>query len=108
MSRLTTFARPFLCAVVLLFAVPFLARAQSTPAPPAISPAQLDEILSSQNRARTFTQVAVSPDGLRVAWLQAGQIRFAPIDNLLQNQEITAPGQSCIASEFVWSPNSAS
>ncbi|HEY1805673.1 MAG TPA: S9 family peptidase [Terracidiphilus sp.] len=71
-----------------------------------MSPDQLDAILSSQSRARTVTQVAVSPDGKRVAWLQAGEIRVASLDNLLRSQEIT--GQSCAASEFVWSPNSAS
>ena len=82
------------------------APAQATLAP---SSAQLDEILSSLNRARFIGQVAVSPDGKRLAWLEAGQIRVAPIGNLGQSQLVTAasPGQSCGASDLIWSPGSA-
>jgi len=90
-----------------------VARAQtpsSVPAANAPSRAQLDEILASQNRARTITQVAVSPDGKRIARLEAGQIRVAPLDNLVQSQPITAAasGHSCNASDLIWSPDSAS
>lgn len=76
----------------------------------APSPAKLDEILTSENQARTIAQVAVSPDGKRIAWLEAGQIRVAPIDNLSQSQPVTAaaPGNSCNASDLIWSPDSAS
>ncbi len=102
--------RRSLSAVILLgLSAPFFAHAQTTPAPSAVSPsaAKLDQILSSLNRARTIAQVAVSPDGKRVAWLLAGKIRLTSLDNLVQSQQITAaPGQSCTASEFVWSPNS--
>jgi dipeptidyl aminopeptidase/acylaminoacyl peptidase len=82
------------------------APAQATLAP---SSARLDEVLSSLNRARFLGQVAVSPDGKRLAWLEAGQIRVAPIGNLSQSQLVTAasPGQSCDASDLVWSPGSA-
>jgi dipeptidyl aminopeptidase/acylaminoacyl peptidase len=83
------------------------APAQTTVAPPS---AQLDEILSSQNRARTIAQVVVSPDAKRIAWLEAGQIRVAPFDNLAQSQPVTAAasGQSCNGSDLIWSPASAS
>jgi dipeptidyl aminopeptidase/acylaminoacyl peptidase len=76
----------------------------------APSPAQLDEILASENRARTIAQVAVSPDGERIAWLEAGQIRVAPLDNLALGQPVTAAasGHSCLASNLIWSPDSAS
>jgi dipeptidyl aminopeptidase/acylaminoacyl peptidase len=105
MSR---FMRRLLSAIILPgFFAPLFAHAQSAPAQPAS--AQLNRILASQNRARTIAQLAVSPDGRRVAWLDAGEIRIAPLDNLAHSQQITAaPGQSCTASEFVWSPNSAS
>jgi Tol biopolymer transport system component len=81
------------------------APAQSTVAPLS---AQLDRILSSQNRARTTTQVAISPDAKRIVWLEAGQIRVAPFDNLAHSQPVTAaaPGQSCNASDLIWSPDS--
>jgi dipeptidyl aminopeptidase/acylaminoacyl peptidase len=80
--------------------------AQATLAP---SSARLDEILSSLNRARTIAQVAVSPDGKRLAWLEAGEIRVAPIGNLSQSQPVTAalPEQSCGASDLIWSPGSS-
>jgi dipeptidyl aminopeptidase/acylaminoacyl peptidase len=82
----------------------------SEPAANVPSRVQLDEILASQGSARTIAQVDVSPDGKRVAWLEAGQIRFAPLDNLSQSQPVTAAisGQSCNASDLIWSPDSAS
>jgi dipeptidyl aminopeptidase/acylaminoacyl peptidase len=100
--------RRSLSAFILLgFLAPF-AHAQTAPA--QSTSARLDQILSSHSRARTIAQVAVSPDGKRVAWLDAGEIRVAPLDHFDLSQPVTAatPGQSCTASGFVWSPNSAS
>ncbi|MGA9061878.1 MAG: S9 family peptidase, partial [Terracidiphilus sp.] len=101
-------------ALVLCTASTFPARAQQSgavPSPATLAPstARLDEILSSQNRARSIAQVAISADGKRLAWLQAGEIRVAPLDNLGQSQPVTAasPGQICSASDLVWSPDSA-
>ena len=105
--------RRSLSAFILLgFLAPF-AHAQTAPAQsarPQSTSAQLDQVLSSQSRARAIAQVAVSPDGKRVAWLDAGEIRVAPLDRFDHSQPVTAatPGQSCTASGFVWSPNSAS
>ena len=115
-------SRNFHCAAVLIAfcAVSAAAAGAQTAAPPqtgvAPPPAQLDEILSSQNRVRTISQVAISPDGKRIAWLEAGQIRVAPLNdfgnlaNLAQSQPVTAaaPGQSCNAANLIWSPDSAS
>jgi len=99
MSR---FVRRSLSAVVLLILLaPFSAHTQT-------ASAQLDQILSSQSRARFVAQVAVSPNGKRVAWLDAGEIHVAPIDHFDESQEISAPGQSCASSEFAWSPASDS
>jgi dipeptidyl aminopeptidase/acylaminoacyl peptidase len=88
-------------------------RVQSAAAAPtnvAPSRTQLDDILASQNRARTIGQVALSPDGKRIAWLEAGQIHFALIDGLDHGQPVTAaaPGNTCNASDLAWSPDSAS
>ncbi len=66
--------------------------------------------LSSQRRAQTFGQVAVSPDGKRLAWIDRGEIRVAPVGSLGQSQRITAassPDGSCTESDPVWSPDSA-
>ena len=101
--------RRSLSAFILIgFFATLFARAQSAPAQP--TSAQLDQILSSLNHGRTIAQVAVSPDGKRVAWLEAGEIRFAPLDHFDKSKPITAatPGQPCNVSQFVWSPNSAS
>ncbi len=105
--------RRFRCSLLsLVLCAVSVSHAQSSSAPPSVAPsrAQLDEILTSENRARTITQVAVSPDGKRIAWLEAGQIRLAPLDSLVQSQLVTAaaPGNSCNASDLVWSPDSAS
>jgi dipeptidyl aminopeptidase/acylaminoacyl peptidase len=88
------------------------ALAQSAAAPaqssaPAAS--RLDEVLAHQSRAHFVSQVAVSPDGKRVAWLQAGQLHVAPYASLAQSLAVTAApsGQVCNASQFVWSPGSA-
>ncbi len=74
---------------------------------PASAP-NLDQILSRHSRARATAQVAVSPDGKHVAWLEAAQLRVAPLDHFEQSRPITAaaPGQSCGSSEFAWSPDS--
>jgi dipeptidyl aminopeptidase/acylaminoacyl peptidase len=97
-----------LCATAALSARAQDLSAASSPATLAPSTARLDEILSSQSHARSIGQVAVSPDGKRLAWLRAGQILVAPLDNLGQSQPVTAasPGQSCSASDLVWSPDS--
>jgi dipeptidyl aminopeptidase/acylaminoacyl peptidase len=58
-------------------------------------------------------QVAVSPDGKRLAWTQGAgegsEIRLAPLDNLAESQRITAaaaPGQFCTEGQLAWSPDS--
>ena len=90
------------------------ARAQGLAAAPAqatLAPslARLDEILASQIRGRSVAHVAISPDGRHLAWLEAGEIRVAPLLNLEQSQTVSAAsrGQLCNASDFVWSPDSA-
>ncbi len=98
-----------LSAVILLgFLAPLSVYAQSEPA--QSTSAQLDQVLSGHSRARTIAQVAVSPDGKRVAWLDAGKIRVAFLDHFDQGKPVAfaGSGQSCTASQFVWSPNSDS
>jgi dipeptidyl aminopeptidase/acylaminoacyl peptidase len=104
--------RSFRCAILLLAlcSTSVLIHAQSAPPAQTASSAQLDQILSSESRARTIAQVAVSPDGKRFAWLQAGEIRVAPLERFWEARPVTtaAPGQSCNASDLVWSPDSTS
>jgi len=58
-------------------------------------------------------QVAVSPDGKRLAWVQFGkdglEIRVATLDDLTKSERVTAaakPDQHCREGQIVWSPDS--
>ncbi len=77
------------------------------------SPESTDKVLRSLNRGHNFGQVAVSPDGKRLAWVQGGrmggEIRVASIGDLGKSQRITAAAtadQLCLESHIVWSPDS--
>jgi dipeptidyl aminopeptidase/acylaminoacyl peptidase len=96
-----------LCATSLL---PVCAQT-STPAPASASPGQTP---SGQRRAQPIGQVAVSPDGKRLAWIDRGEIRVAPLASPLasidKSQRVTAaasPDGSCTESDLAWSPDSA-
>jgi dipeptidyl aminopeptidase/acylaminoacyl peptidase len=91
-----------LCATYLL---PICAQT-SAPASGSPSPGPTP---SSQRRASTIGQLFVSPDGKRLAWIDRGEIRVAPLDNLSLSQRVTAalPDGSCTESDLAWSPDSA-
>ena len=75
--------------------------------------AHIEEVLRGLNRGRMVGQVAVSPDGKRLAWIEGGrgggQILVAPIDDLKVSQRVTAatkPDQHCRESQIAWGPDS--
>lgn len=75
--------------------------------------AQIEEILHGLNRGRMIGQVAVAPDGKRIAWTEGGrgggEIVVAPIDNLDATQSVTAaakPDQRCREGAPIWEPDS--
>ncbi len=80
---------------------------------------RVDQVLSSSSRNRVLGQVAVSPDGKYLAWIQdlheGKEIRVSAIDHLGKVdfgkfQRVTAaaaPDQHCGESEVIWSPDSA-
>jgi len=75
--------------------------------------AHIDEVLKGLNRGRSVGQVAVSPDGKNLAWLQPGregaEIRVAPLDDLSKSERVTAaakPEQHCREGQIVWAPDS--
>jgi dipeptidyl aminopeptidase/acylaminoacyl peptidase len=77
--------------------------------------AHIDEVLKGLNRGRPVGQVAVSPDGKNLAWLQPGregaEIRVAPLDDMTRSIRVTAaakPEQHCREGQIVWSPDSKS
>ena len=74
--------------------------------------AHIDEVLKGLNRGRSVGQVAVSPDGKRLAWVQHGkdgaEIRVAPLDDLEKSDRVTAAAkadQHCREGEIAWAPD---
>lgn len=96
-----------LIPLLLCSLLSFPARAQQTPSVPSV--AQVDQILSGIHHGRSVAQVAVSPDGKRLAWVQGAEVRASPIDNISQSQQVSAGTlpQSCRESDIDWSPDSA-
>jgi dipeptidyl aminopeptidase/acylaminoacyl peptidase len=109
LTRLTA-----LLAILLLCPVfkSSLAQAQESSSPSAQSPsAQIDSLLRGEGRARSISQVALSPDGKRLAWTESRQLFVSPYDDLTKPQRITAatsPDQRCSDADPVWSPDSSS
>ncbi|MGD0889915.1 MAG: S9 family peptidase [Terracidiphilus sp.] len=89
------------------------ALAQETHAANAPDRAQMEDTLRGLNRGRNVGQVAVSPDGKRLAWIQperdGSEIRVAQLENLAKSERITAaakPEQHCRENDLAWSPDS--
>ena len=81
---------------------------------------RVDQALRGMERGHAIGEVAVSPDGKRLAWIQGArgglEIRLAPfseqgnLDELGKSIRITAaatPEQHCRESDVIWSPDSA-
>jgi len=70
--------------------------------------------MSGVGQTRFVSQVALSPDGKRIAWTESGQIFVSPVDtrgDLKKSQRITAaasPDKKCGDGDPIWSPDSAS
>ena len=81
--------RWFLCLAVI-----GIGAGMRTDAGAQIDRGRMDEMLRSMNRGRAIGQVAVSPDGKRLAWVQGrreeGEILVAPIDDLAKAQRVSA------------------
>jgi dipeptidyl aminopeptidase/acylaminoacyl peptidase len=79
----------------------------------ATDPAHVEEVLNNLNRGRNVSQVAVAPDGKRLAWIEGprggGEIWLAPIDNLKNATRVTAATKSsghCRENDILWEPDS--
>jgi dipeptidyl aminopeptidase/acylaminoacyl peptidase len=116
LTTLRTCLRAGLVAGVVLvlessFNLPLAAAQDAAPAQ-AQGRAHIDEVLKGLNRGRSVGQVAVSPDGKRLAWLQNGkdgaEIRVAPLDDLAKSERLTAaakPEQHCREGQMAWAPD---
>jgi len=89
--------------------------AQTEPAQGSLDRAHVEEVLRGLNRGRSFGQVAISPDGSKLAWIEGGrggsEIRVASPTDLTRSERVTAatnPDQHCREGEFAWAPDSKS
>jgi dipeptidyl aminopeptidase/acylaminoacyl peptidase len=67
--------------------------------------------MSGVSRTRSISQVAVSPDGKRLAWTESRQLFVAPYDTVTKPERVTAAAASnlpCHDSDPIWSPDSTS
>ncbi|MGD0729655.1 MAG: S9 family peptidase [Terracidiphilus sp.] len=74
---------------------------------------RIETVLKGLNRGQLVGQVAIAPDGTRLAWIQlareGAEIRVAPLDNLAKSERVTGaakPDQHCHEGEIAWSPDS--
>ena len=102
-------------AVFLVFGITFQSSNALAQAANAPDRAQMEEALKGLNRGRNVGQVAVSPDGKRLAWIQpereGSEIRIAPLGDLAKSERITAaakPEQHCRENDLAWSPDGKS
>jgi dipeptidyl aminopeptidase/acylaminoacyl peptidase len=88
--------------------------AQTAPPPPSASDrARIDDVLKGLSRGHSISQVAISPDGRQLAWIEKtkeeAEIRMAPLNGLPGSRRVTAaakPTQHCHEGKIAWSPDS--
>ncbi|MGA9669842.1 MAG: S9 family peptidase [Terracidiphilus sp.] len=115
-SSLHNLRSRFIACTALIFCSTFsLPRATAQSAPSAKTPdrAHIEDALKGLNRGRSVGQVAVSPDGKHLAWIQMAkegiEIRVSPFDDMSKSERVTAaikPDQHCREGQIIWAPNS--
>jgi hypothetical protein len=85
------------CCAMAVISAPQL-DAQAAPAPGATDRSHIEEVLRGLNRGRGFGQVAISPDGKKLAWIEGGrvgsEIRIASASDLGKTERVTAATNS--------------
>jgi dipeptidyl aminopeptidase/acylaminoacyl peptidase len=84
--------------------------ALAPPAPAQQISARIEEVLADTHRGQTISQVALSPDGRRIAWIVESRLRVALRDDPAHSREITVaskPDEPCSQSQLAWAPNSS-
>ena len=108
-------------AAALLFCACIFAAAQDAQ-PVKTDPAheRIEQVLRGLNRGRSIAEVALSPDGKRLAWVLGarggGEIRVADLANAgstdpARSRRVTAAASAdehCAEAQLTWSPDSAS
>jgi dipeptidyl aminopeptidase/acylaminoacyl peptidase len=100
--------------VVTAFFVDAKIQAQSPPAA-NLDRAHMNQVLAGLSRGRSVGQVAVAPDGKRVAWVEGmrdgGDILVAPFNDLKNAQHVSAAAQldqHCAENDMTWAPDAKS
>jgi dipeptidyl aminopeptidase/acylaminoacyl peptidase len=103
-STRTSFRAALLAGVALLTSSFALAQATDH--------AHLDELLRGLNRGHSVGQVAVSPDGQHLAWIEwtheGQEIRLASLADPAKSERVTAAAKSdehCDESDLTWEPD---
>jgi dipeptidyl aminopeptidase/acylaminoacyl peptidase len=101
--------------LLLTAAAPALIYAQTGAAQGTPDRAHIEEVMRGLNRGHGFGQVAISPDGSKLAWIEGarggGEIRVASPGDLSKSERITAAtkaDQHCREGEVAWAPDSKS
>ncbi|MGB6194510.1 MAG: S9 family peptidase, partial [Terracidiphilus sp.] len=75
--------------------------------------ARIEQVFEGLGHGRSIGEVAVSPDGRRVAWIEGrgeGLLSVAPIADLSKAERVpvtlSSPVQHCRQSEAIWAPDS--
>jgi dipeptidyl aminopeptidase/acylaminoacyl peptidase len=104
----------FLTGAALLLGAAFTLSAQ-TQAPASPQRAAIEEVLKGLDRGHSIGQVAISPDGKQLAWIEGAkegaEIRVAPLEDLARSERVTAaakPDLHCQESQMAWSPDARS
>jgi len=110
------FRAGLMAGIALLLSTDFnllRAAAQAVPVVKATDAARIEAILKGLNRGQMVGQVAVSPDGKRLAWIQTTkdgvEIRVAPLDDLAKSERASAAAkadQHCHEGVLAWAPDS--
>jgi dipeptidyl aminopeptidase/acylaminoacyl peptidase len=96
-------------AFSVLVSLPACAQKTAEASPATHAQEQIGELLRSMSGGQSIGQVAISPNGKRLAWTEGGQIYLAPFGALSQSRTITAAVsavQSCTEDGLTWSPDS--
>src|SRR6185503_9377150 len=95
--------------LVLITGTCAVAEAQNQSATSNSDRARIEEVLRGLSRGRGVGQVAISPGGKRLAWVEGGrgggEIRVASPNDLSKSQRVTAalnPEQHCAEGELDW------
>jgi len=109
----TFFAVAALSSVAALFTLAASLSAQLATSAKDPERAHIEDVLNGITHGHSFGQVAVSPDGQRLAWIEgsraSGEIRTAPLDDLKLTERITAASKSdqhCREGQLAWAPDS--